>query len=166
MITATGSTTTPPLTSGTGDAAAMNTLLRGELSAVETYEQAIGKFEGTDTENVSKELRRICAEHHSAVNILRTRVTALGTAPSEGAGVWGVFATAVTGVAKVMGPHTALAALRRGEEHGIGEYEDALANEDVSVECKYLIRNDLLSRCKLHIDALDQLVQQLNLAGK
>ncbi len=165
-VTATGPTTAPPITAGTGDADALNSLLRGELAAVETYDQALSKFEGTQNALIVKELQRIRGEHAAATEVLSTRVATLGCTPSEGAGVWGVFATAVTGVAKVMGPQTALAALRRGEEHGIGIYETALANDDMSVECKHLFRNDLLPRCKLHIDALDQLVQQLNLAGK
>lgn len=164
--TTTGPTTGQPLQGGKGDIAALNTLLRGELSAVETYEQALEKFEGKDTETAVKELRRIRDEHQWAVGILRTRVLALGGTPYEGSGVWGVFTAAVTGVAKVMGPHTAVSTLRRGEDHGIGEYEDVLQDEEVSAECKYLIRNDLQARCKAHIQALERIGQELSLTGK
>ena len=164
--TMTGPTTGQPLQGGKGDVAALNTLLRGELSAVETYEQALGKFEGKDTEAAAKELRRIRDEHQSAVGTLRARVLALGGTPYEGSGVWGVFTAAITGVAKVMGPHTAVSTLRRGEDHGIGEYEDVLQDEDVSVECKYLVRNELQARCKDHVQALDRVSQELTQSGK
>ena len=164
--TMTGPTTAQPVPGGKGDVSALNAFLRGELSAVETYDQALGKFTGNDPVSVVRELRRIRDEHEAAVVALRARVTNQGGTPSEGAGVWGVFATAVTGVAKAMGPQTALAALHRGEEHGINEYENALQDADVSVECKYLIRNDLQARCKRHLDTLDRLTQELKLEGK
>ena len=63
-------------------------------------------------------------------------------------------------------PHTAVSTLRRGEDHGLGEYEDVLQNEDVSVECKYLIRNELQARCKDHVQALDRVSQGLTQSGK
>ena len=46
----------------------LNSLLRGELSACETYEQALQKFEGR-VEAV--ELRQIHQEHEGATNTLR-----------------------------------------------------------------------------------------------
>ena len=163
--TMTGPTTGQPLHGGKGDVAALNTLLRGELSAVETYEQALGKFEGNDTEAAAGVLRRIRDEHRSAAGTLRARVLALGGTPYEGSGVWGVFTAAVTGVAKVMGPHTAVSTLRRGEEHGVGEYQDMLETDDLSAEVKQLFRTEH-ARCKGHMDALDRVSQELTQSGK
>ena len=94
--TMTGPTTAQPVPGGKGDVSALNAFLRGELSAVETYDQALGKFTGNDPVSVVRELRRIRDEHEAAVVALRARVTNQGGTPSEGAGVWGVFATAVT----------------------------------------------------------------------
>ena len=138
----------------TCDVDALNKLLRGELSAVETYDQAISKFENKPGVN---DLRRIREEHSRAVDEIRNRVTKFGGKPSEGSGPWGTFATAVTGAAKVIGPDTVLAALKRGEEHGISEYEEALNNKDVNAECKELFRSDLLPKCRTHVSELDRL---------
>jgi uncharacterized protein (TIGR02284 family) len=136
------------------DVDALNKLLRGELSAVETYDQAIEKFENKPA---AADLRRIRDEHQRAVAALRDRVTRFGGQPSTSSGPWGTFATTVTGAAKVIGPETVLAALKRGEEHGISEYEEALNNKDVNGECKEMIRSELLPKCRTHVSELDRL---------
>src|SRR6478752_64375 len=59
----------------TCDTDALNELLRGEISAVETYDQAIAKFEA---QPLASDLRRIRDEHQHAVVALRERVTAFG----------------------------------------------------------------------------------------
>lgn len=140
--------------SHTCDVDALNKLLRGELSAVETYDQAIGKFENKPAAN---DLRRIREEHRRAADEISTRVTRFGGTPSSDSGTWGNFATAVTGAAKALGPETVLAALKKGEEHGISEYEEALANKDVNAECKELFRTDLLPKCRTHVAELDRM---------
>ena len=139
---------------GTCDVDALNKLLRGELSAVETYDQAIAKFEN---KTGATDLRRIREEHQRAASAIRDRVTKFGGEPSKSSGVWGTFATAVTGAAKVMGPETVLAALKKGEEHGISEYEEAIANKDVNSECKELFHAELLPKCRTHLVELDRL---------
>jgi hypothetical protein len=153
------------LQGGKNDVDELNSLLRGEISAVETYQQALGKFEWKYTEDVVKELRRILSEHQSAVDTLHTRVVDLGGTPSEGSGAWGVFTAAVTGTAKILGPQTTISALRQGEEHGVGDYEKSFTKDDVSPECKYLLRVEQ-NRCKGHIEALDRLVEELKAEGK
>lgn len=139
----------------TCDPESVNALLRGEQSAVETYTQAMGKFE--DQELIA-DLQKIRDEHSRAVRVLRDQVIGLGGVPSEGTGLWGTFAALVTGTAKVIGPATALAALRQGEEHGVSEYESALENEQVHSECHRLIRTDLLPACRRHVEELNRLV--------
>jgi uncharacterized protein (TIGR02284 family) len=140
-------------------AATLNSLLRGEISAVETYDQAISKFEGDAT---AAALGRIRDEHVSAVTTLREHVRMNGGEPSEGSGAWGTFATAVTGAAKVVGPGTVLAALRQGEEHGINEYESALKGKDLQAPCCDVIRTQLLPKCRQHVAELDRLVGGLD----
>ena len=136
------------------DTDALNSLLRGELSAVETYAQAAEKFSTWDG---AAELRRIRSEHVAATNALREKVNHFGGTPADGSGVWGSFAAAVTGTAKVFGQGAALAALKQGEEHGINEYEEALENPDVHPACKDMIRGTLLPRCRQHVADLDRL---------
>ena len=137
------------------DTDALNALLRGELSAVETYDQALTRFE--QVPDVRAELHRLQREHLDSASTLRESVTKYGGTPADGSGLWGTFASAVTTAAKVIGPDTVLAALKQGEERGISNYESALENEKVTTECKDLIRTTLLPRCREHLATLDRI---------
>jgi uncharacterized protein (TIGR02284 family) len=154
-------TTTENIPSTQADVDALNSLLRGEISSVETYDQAIDKFKEPEHRNISNVLTRIRDEHNRSVTVLRERVLAHGGKPSEGAGVWGVFANLVEGTAKLLGPQTALAALKQGELYGKEQYEKTVEKTDVTTECRFLIRNDLMPKCQQHITTLDQLMAQL-----
>jgi len=139
----------------TCDTDVLNMLLRGEMSAVETYDQAMGKLED---QHVLADLQKIREEHARAVHVLRDKVSRYGAEPTESTGPWGAVAAAITGTTGAIGPATALSALRQGEEHGVNEYEDALKNEDVNPECKEAIRVELLPRLRQHVDELNRLM--------
>ncbi len=79
----------------------------------------------------------------------------MGGTPSTDSGAWGVFAKANQGVAKIFGESSALEGLRKGEEHGLREYTEALVDDDVMLACKEMIRNELLPRTQRHLDTLD-----------
>ena len=152
--------TSPALpTPATSDAAtcaeALNSLLRGEISALETYEQAMPKFESSAHQS---SLKAISDEHAAAAQTLREHVRRCGGEPSTGSGPWGTFASLVTGTAKLVGPQSVLAALKQGEEHGISQYEKSLEAEGLTAECKNLIRTDLLPRCRKHVGQLDTMI--------
>lgn len=142
-----------PAATQKGAADTLNSLLRGELSAVESYDLALGKFD--DYPAAAQELRRVRDEHQQTVQLLRGHVAGQGGEPSDGSGPWGSFVAVVTGAASAFGPGTALAALKRGEEHGIGNYQTALDDADLSAESKELIRTQLLPRCEGHLAALE-----------
>ena len=131
-----------------------NSLLRGELSAVETYSQALEKFEN-DVERSA--LRAIQNDHQNSAARLREHLLDMGAEPATDSGAWGTFAKAVEGTAKLLGESPALAALQQGEEHGIDEYEEALRNEGVMAEIKTVIRQQLLPPLSEHVVALDRL---------
>jgi len=144
-----------PFLEGQCDTDAMNSLLRGELSAIESYDQALEKF---PDEPAIAELRLIRREHFNASCELRDRIRAYGGDPAETSGAWGVFASAVAGTAKAFGWKAELAALKQGEEHGINSYESALDNEDIAHECRDMIRGELLPMCRQHAAALTQII--------
>ncbi|WP_367874680.1 DUF2383 domain-containing protein [Luteolibacter sp. Populi] len=128
-----------------------NSLLRGELSAVETYTQALAKFR---TEPERSLLRSIRADHQDSVGRLRAHIDDMGVQPDESSGVWGQFAKAVEGFAKVFGHTTTLMALEAGELSGIDDYLVALDDPEVMDEIKQEIREVLLPRLERHLDAL------------
>jgi uncharacterized protein (TIGR02284 family) len=135
-----------------------NRLLRGELSAVETYNQAIEKHPAT---SATSELTRIRDEHRQAVSRLTANVREMGGEPDTDSGAWGAFSNAVQGAANLFGAESAVASLQRGEEHGRNDYLDALDSEHVMEGCKNMIRTELLPATDSHIATLERLEEQL-----
>jgi len=133
----------------------LNGLLRGELAATETYQQALAKLDTTDN---AADLRRIHAEHRTAANTLRQHVHQCGGQPDQGSGAWGTWAKLVEGTAKLFGDKAALKALKEGEEQGIKDYQTASNDEELSEECRGLIRMQLLPQTREHIAILDRML--------
>lgn len=133
----------------------LNSLLRGELAAVETYNQALAKFGDAPH---SSELKLLKAEHDQAVNILRQHLARRGAMVSEKSGVWGMWAKMIEGAAQLFGKTAALKALKEGEEHGVRDYEEALEDENLDPETRVLIHSNLLPQTRAHIPVLDRLM--------
>jgi uncharacterized protein (TIGR02284 family) len=134
-----------------------NKLLRGERSAVETYNQAIERHADS---TVRPELERIRMDHQEAVSRLSQSVREMGGVPDEGSGAWGVFARGVQAAANLFGAESAVSNLQNGEQHGRSDYEDALSDEEVMPEHKAMIRDELLPRTQRHIATLERLEDQ------
>jgi len=117
----------------------LNELLRGEISAVETYRQAIEKLSGSSSRSQLEECRR---SHERRVARLRDEVARLGGAPAKGSGPWGAFARLVEGGAKAFGEKAAVAALEEGEDHGLKLYRDDL--DKLDAVSRQLVETDLL----------------------
>jgi uncharacterized protein (TIGR02284 family) len=133
----------------------LNRLIRGELSAIETYRQALDKMKDAPE---ATELQSILTEHRGAVQVLQDHVRQRGGIPATDSGAWGTWAKLVEGSAKVFGNAAALKALKEGEEHGIKEYERAVEATDIDDECREMIRTRLLAQAKSHIPILDRLI--------
>jgi len=138
----------------TDTADALNTLLRNELAAVETYTRAIGLFNDPD---VIERLQNIRDAHRRAERELRDGVVRGLGVPAAGAGVWDAFA-AVASTGKAVGGAAVLAALRRGEEYAVGAYEDALSHADLHSDFTRLIGASLLPAAREHVDDLNRLL--------
>ncbi|HYG61104.1 MAG TPA: DUF2383 domain-containing protein [Thermoanaerobaculia bacterium] len=134
----------------------LNSLLRGEMSAIETYRQAIEKL---DNEVGAQDLHWLRKEHRDAADALWHHVEQHGAKPSEDSGPWGAFAKAVEGTAKLFGNAAALKALKEGEEHGLKDYEDALGGHELPADCQALLRG-LLERQRAHLPVIDRLLEQ------
>lgn len=137
----------------------LNELLRGELSAVETYKQAIKQV---GTEPGGEDLKKALSNHEAAVKELGELVVKSGGTPSKDSGVWGTWAKTVTGTAKVLGDVTALKALKEGEEHGVKEYQDALTDDDVPANVKTIIKDKYLPNQLAHIESLNRMIDKLS----
>jgi hypothetical protein len=135
----------------------LNSLLRGEMSALETYRQAILKLEGGNAPGL-QELHSLRADHRDAADALWHHIEGHGAKPSEDSGPWGGWAKLVEGTATLLGNAAALKALKEGEEHGLKDYMDALQDHDLPADCVALIRDNLVPKQRQHITVLDRLI--------
>jgi hypothetical protein len=131
-----------------------NSLLRGEISAGEAYGFAIERF---PADPALDELRRIRTEHAQSAALLAANVREMGGEPEKDSGAWGIFTAVVQGTADLFGADSAIDSLRKGEEMGRSDYQDALLDDDVMPACKNLIRDELLPSVIQHIAALEKL---------
>jgi demethoxyubiquinone hydroxylase (CLK1/Coq7/Cat5 family) len=97
----------------------LNGFLRGEISAVETYRQALDTLTKSPARIQLEQARR---SHEERVARLRREVVRLGGQPAESSGAWGAFTRLVEGSAKKLGEKAAIAALEEGEDHGLKLY--------------------------------------------
>jgi len=137
------------------DTDALNHLLQSEMSAVETYTQALNRFD--DLEVIS-ELQMMRDEHSRAVRVLRDQVVLSGAAPADHSGSWSTVNVTGFDTMDVIGPATILALLCQSEEHGIREYEAALSAGDLHLENQRLICTRLLPGCRTHVEKLNALL--------
>jgi uncharacterized protein (TIGR02284 family) len=140
------------------DVEQLNSLLRGEISAAETYRMAIDKVADGATANAGL-LREIQEEHGRAAQGIRNRIREMGGEASDSSGAWGAWAKTVQGTMNLFGDESSLKALKEGEEHGLKDYEAALPNVDVP--SAQLISNQLIPAQRRHIDLLDQLINSV-----
>lgn len=140
----------------------LNSLLRGEVSAVETYKQAIEKV-GDEHVTDAMALRAIAQEHGEHAQALRQEVRRLGGEPDDSSGAWGAWAKAVEGTAKLFGDASALNALKEGEEHGLKDYEEALG--DVEEPTRALLMSRLIPAQQRHIATLDGMISKIDRRG-
>ena len=146
--------------SETGEAPApgvahLGSLVRGELSAVETYALALRKI---GREAAGEELRRIESEHEEAVDLLLGSLRRRGERPPKGSGLRGAWSKAREGAAMIFGRRAAIEALKKDEARGLHDYEDALKDETLDPEVRDLIRARILPRARTHVPALERIL--------
>lgn len=134
----------------------LNELLKGEISAVETYDQALEKVKGLPE---GEKIAKIRDDHKDAVVVLQKEVQAKGGVPATGSGAWGAWAKTVQGTAKLIGDKAALSALREGEKHGLDEYQELVADQEVEASQKAFAANRIKDQ-QSHIDVLDSFLNK------
>ena len=143
----------------------LNSFLRGEISASETYRMAVDKLTAGDQpvaqSNVGL-LREIQEEHSRAAQTLRDRIQELGGEPSDSSGAWGAWASTVQGTMNIFGDTSALKGLKEGEEHGLKDYQAGV--DDIDPASGQLIQNQLIPAQQRHITLLNQLMSSVNSA--
>ena len=137
----------------------LNRLLRDELSAIETYRQALDKNRDEYEQDARfQRLAQMLHHHEQAAMQLRNMIRQIGGTESNDSGAWGTWANTVMGTAKLFGDKSALKALKEGEESGIKDYRSMLEDRDVAPEAKNLFTS-ILAQEQQHVVVLDQLIE-------
>jgi hypothetical protein len=137
---------------------ALNSFLRGEISAVETYRQAIEKLHDQPEASALTEGLR---SHEQRVSLLTSEIQRRGGKPAQGSGPWGAFVKLLEGGAKLFGTKAAIAALEEGEDHGRDDYKrdapkleaDARAFVQQQLLPEQLRTHQMMSALKKRLDA-------------
>ncbi len=103
--------------------AMLNSFLRGELSAVGTYKQALSRLSSSVH---AQKLTDALNSHMRRVEALKQHIRQDGGDPSDSSGVWGAFAKLYEGGAAMFGEKAAINALESGEDHGIDDFKRGL----------------------------------------
>jgi bacterioferritin (cytochrome b1) len=141
----------------------LNSFLRGEISAAETYRMAIERTVDNQKSNADVGmLRDMQEEHGRAAQALRDRIRELGGEPSDSSGAWGGFASTVQGAMNLFGDTSALKSLKEGEEHGLKDYQEGV--DDIDPSSAQLVENQLIPAQQRHISLLDQLINSVGRA--
>lgn len=139
----------------------LNSLLQGELSAVETYNMALEKITEPAI-NACLIENRDC--HAKRAAKLESMVSALGGEPAKSSGAWGAFAKLVEAGATALGTSPALGSLKEGEDQGIDSYKAACkAIDDANLS---IVENDFLPAQEKTRDRLMNLLDSLAAKSK
>jgi hypothetical protein len=117
----------------------LNGLLRDELAAVATYDEALHErsaFSG------KTELSLCQRSHEVRARVLEDKIVSLGGQPAATPGLAGLWAKLVESGAVALGPDMAIRALEQGEDHVLRDYRNGLSHVDPEV--KTFLENDLL----------------------
>ena len=135
----------------------LNSFLRGEISAVETYQMALDKVD--DISTARDELLVNLKSHQDRVMMLQQAIIAAGGTPVTGSGPWGAFAKVIEGGAKVLGKKAAIAALEEGEDHGVKDYKADV--KDLEPKVRTMVETQLRPAQKQTHDRLSALKHRM-----
>jgi Domain of unknown function (DUF2383) len=109
--------TTQPTNAGTIDQ--LNSFLRGELSAAETYRLALDRLEHTEHRGTLVQCSR---SHEERARLLTEAILGRGGDPADSSGAWGSLVRMIERSAAAISEKAAIAALEEGEDHGRDDY--------------------------------------------
>ena len=140
----------------------LNSLLRGEISASQTYGLAIPVVADNRPSDTTT-LRAIARQHDSAVETIRAAIEKAGgqpdSKPDSSSTAWPSVVKSVSGAGKVFVAAAALKALKEGEQGGLNDYRNALTQ--LTPETSKLIRESIIPARIKHIDELEDIIARL-----
>jgi hypothetical protein len=107
----------------------LNSFLRGELSAAETYRLALDRLERTEFRGTLMQCSR---SHEERARLLTEAIQGRGGEPAMDSGAWGSLVRLIERSATAIGEKAAVSALEEGEDHGRDDYLRDLDNLEPS----------------------------------
>lgn len=129
----------------------LNALLRGELAAVNAYQEALRSAEGRYSVDAPGILR-FAAEHQRTVTALQGAVRELGGVPASEAGTWGAFT--------LLRDTATIRELLDGEEAGLRRFQEA--NGLLAGDAHDLVDLELIPRQRKHVAELSAIIGRLS----
>lgn len=147
----------PQATNREEDIKYLNTFLKHERAAVETYTQCIEKMKDEEITAALLDLQR---SHLQRVGMLNDKVEELGGTPEQHRGTWGSFAKVVEGGAKTFGEKSALSALEEGEDRGVRDYQEKA--EKLSPDCQSFIETVIRPEQQRTHRSLNEIIESIS----
>jgi len=97
----------------------LNSFLRGELSAAETYRLALEHLEHSEHRPT---LIQCCRSHEERARLLTEAILGRGGDPASSSGAWGQLVRLIERSAAAISQSAAVAVLEEGEDHGRDDY--------------------------------------------
>ena len=97
----------------------LNSFLRGELAAAETYRLALDKLEHSEHRPTLVQCSR---SHEERARLLTEAILGRGGEPAASSGAWGSLVRMVERSAAAISESAAVAVLEEGEDHGRDDY--------------------------------------------
>jgi len=111
----------------TNEIAPLNSLLRDELAAVDSYRRAMARVRDPDAR---EELATALEAHAHRAEALRDRVKALGGKPAASPGPLGALFAIVEGAASLVSERATVALLEEEENRGLSRYRSEMPRLD------------------------------------
>lgn len=135
----------------------LNKLLRDELSATETYRQALDKLGDEFGQDPRfRQLTQMLQDHEQAATQLRALIRQMGGEASNDSGAWGTWSNTVMGAARLLGDKAALKALKEGEESGLKDYRTMQERTPSDLREVFAA---IISKEQEHVRQLDRLIE-------
>lgn len=134
----------------------LNSFLKNELAAVETYSQVLEK---ADSPDISSSLAALQQSHQTRARLLRERIEAMGGSPASGSGMWGSVAKLMEGGSKLFGEKSAVSTLEEGEDRGRDDYQQSV--NKLSPENQRFIEQEIMPEQQRSHDAMHTIEQQV-----
>lgn len=134
----------------------LNSFLKNELAAVETYAQCLDK---ADSPDITSSLSDLQQSHSKRVQLLRERIQALGGSPASGSGMWGSVAKLMEAGSKLFGEKRAISTLEEGEDRGRDDYQQGV--NKLSPENQQFIEQQIMPEQKRSHDTMHEIEKRV-----